>query len=153
MQYMENEICHCAEMVWTTALGLSLTRKELAQPVAEDENLRCAISIKGRWNGWLVITLPSTLTNKAAIKFFGESDPSMQDENIEDTLKELANQIGGNFKNLVPQPSSLELPIMSFKAEDLQFPKTTELTRLSFECQGDLIEFQLLELPEEKNTR
>lgn len=148
-QYMEKEICHCAEMVWNTTLGLPLARKDIDQPIQEPENLRCATKIKGRWNGWLVITLTPRLTSTASSIFFGESTPSMEEENIEDTLKELANQIGGNLKNLVPQPSSIEIPIMSFKATDLQFPNTELKTRLTFECEGDLIEFQLLELSDE----
>lgn len=146
-QYMEKEICHCAEMVWNTALGLPLTRKDIAQPIQELENLRCATKIKGRWNGWLVITLTPRLTQTVSRIFFGEGSPSAQEENIEDTLKELANQIGGNLKNLVPQPSSIEIPVMSFKATDLQFPNTDLLTRLTFECEGDLIEIKLLEHP------
>ena len=147
-QYMEKEICHCAEMVWNTALGLPLARQDIPQPIQEIDNLRCATKIKGTWNGWLVITLTPRLTQAASSIFFGESSPSTEEENIEDTLKELANQIGGNLKNLVPQPSSIEIPIMSFKAKDLQFPNTDLLTRLTFECEGDLIEFKLLESSE-----
>ncbi len=145
MQYMEKEICHCAEMVWNTTLGLSLDRKETPHPIEETENFRCATKINGRWNGWLVITLPSKLTDTASRIFFGEGNSSRNEENREDTLKELANQVGGNIKNLVPQPSSLDLPVMSFKASDLQFPDTELRTRLTFECQGNLLEIQLLE--------
>ncbi len=147
-QYMENEIRHCAEMVWTTTLGLSLKPKETHQPIAEIKNLRCATQFKGRWNGWLVITIAPGLTHTASRIFFGESDTGTENENIEDTLKELANQIGGNLKNLVPQPSFIDIPVMSFEACELKFPQAEPLTRLTYECEGDLVEFQLLEFPE-----
>lgn len=149
---MEKEIRHCAEMVWTTALGLSLTQKNTKQPITEIKNLRCATQIKGRWNGWFVITIAPGLTHTASRIFFGESDSAIENENIKDTLKELANQIGGNLKNLVPQPSSIDIPVMSFEAGDLKFPHTEPLTRLTYECEGDLVEFQLLEFPEKNQN-
>ncbi|MCA9482710.1 MAG: chemotaxis protein CheX [Nitrospina sp.] len=144
MQFLENELSHCAEMVWNTLFGMALHKKGNA-PLPKSSYLGCATRIRGAWNGWLVIHLPPGFSNTASRVFFGLPEEGQQQGNIEETLKEIANQIGGNIKHLVPQPSTLDTPLMSFNAEELDFPNSHLKTQLTFECEGDLVEFRILE--------
>ena len=144
MQFLENELSHCAEMVWSTLFGMGLQKKGHTS-LPKNGYLGCATRIRGAWNGWLVIHLPPGLSNTASRLFFGLPEEGEQKENIEETLKEIANQVGGNIKHLVPQPSTLDIPLMSFNAEELHFPDSDLKTQLTFECDGDLVEFQILE--------
>ena len=144
MQFLENEIAHYTEMVWDTSLSLTVSKTDTEALQAETLAPRCAIQITGKWNGWLVLVLSKELTRMATNSFFGPGsaeDPEL----LEDTLKELANQIGGNLKNLFPSPTQLNIPVASLNGTQLEFPETEIRTQLKFNIQGQLLETLLLE--------
>ncbi len=144
MQFLESEISHYAELVWDTALSLKVSKTDADDSQLDPKSPKCAIQMTGRWNGWLVIVLSEKLTHIATDSFFGPGSAQEQ-ELLEDTLKELANQVGGNLKNLFPSPTSLNLPVVPLDGTQLEFPETEMRTQLKFDSQGHPMEIRLLE--------
>ena len=118
-QFMENEIGQFTEMVWTSFLGLKPERLDTEDADSDGIPVRCAVQISGSWNGWFVMDLSTRLAERAAQSFYGDGEPTH--EQIEDTMKELANLVGGNLKGLMPHPASLMFPIVSLEASIYQF--------------------------------
>ncbi len=144
MQFMEKEIHQFLGMIWEAQLNLPLQPRPLAPEAPPECTCRCAIQISGGWNGWLVMDFSPELARQASERFFGVSEPKQPAE-VEETLKELANQVGGNLKNLFSGPTRLMFPVVSLDGPSLYFPDTQLKTRLGFFSNNQPLEIRLLE--------
>ncbi|MGH8492535.1 MAG: chemotaxis protein CheX [Moraxellaceae bacterium] len=95
------------ESVWTGFLDIPLARSR-----GEPEACECAasVSIKGAWNGSLVVCCSRQLAQRVASTMFQCDEEEMREALWSDALGEIANIIGGNIKAMLPAPSQLGLP-------------------------------------------
>lgn len=145
MKNLDKEISHFVEMIWSSLLGLTVSPLEPQQLEKTTEWPVCAIQITGGWNGWVVLNLAPTIVNHANRAFFGEGADPPAASQVEETLKELANLLGGNLKNLAPPPSKLKFPVVSLQGTALSFPGTQMISHKAFRCLDSQFEIRLLE--------
>jgi chemotaxis protein CheX len=69
-----------------------------------------SIDLTGAWPGRVLVQCPQPLAVRMAGVLFQLDDDAVNEDDVVDTLAELANVIGGNVKSLLPAPSQLGLP-------------------------------------------
>ena len=138
----------CAQivaMVFETMLGLTVDPLPVMETVPPPV-FTSAIYFVGAWKGALLFecTAPDAFALTAHLMSIPE--PASFDDDVRDSLGEIVNMIGGNFKGLLPQgtmlsmPSviegrqySLRLPAVPLATETLQFsgnPLTVTLVKM-----------------------
>ena len=81
----------------------------------------------------LMLPVP-TVARRAARAMFGCGDDEVGDAELADAFGELANQVGGSVKGLLPGPSTLSLPTVALAGGDPAAP--TGDVRLDASCDG-----------------
>ena len=109
-QIGRDSLTDAVRTVWSATLGLE------AEPVTHDQGrqhagrLSGSVRISGGWAGAVVLECPPTLAREIAALIFGVGPAEATDEQVQDSIGELTNIIGGNVKALLPGPSRLSLP-------------------------------------------
>lgn len=135
MQFFESEIKEYAKFAWST-LNLKVT-PDSWQPDENSENLVTAsIQVTGGWQGVVAMIMEHGLAQQLATNMFSREKEQVTDEDINDSVSELMNIIGGNLKSILPQPNQLGLPIVDTKGARLNFPFTKQLSQIAFDCMG-----------------
>jgi chemotaxis protein CheX len=71
------------------------------------------IHIAGEWSGVVLVKASDKLASFAASRMLLIDPDDVQVNDLQDTLAELTNMIGGNIKSIVPGPSNLSLPTVT----------------------------------------
>lgn len=98
-----------AQSVLATMLGIEAFRRDDAANL-DASAVTSSIGIHGGFNGEVTLRFAPGLAEAAAAAMFRLPPQLVASDDIRDMATELANMIGGNFKSLVPAPSSLALP-------------------------------------------
>ena len=130
--------------IWATLFDLSLELGHEGATGAEPSVTSC-VQIDGAWHGALVMMCPMPLARTLTAQMFqAESTPDLDE--VRDALGELANMLGGNVKALLPAPSQISLPAVAIGSDyQLTVVGTSELARVPFTCDGQLLLVTLLQ--------
>lgn len=137
---LEPEIAQIARDLWLTMFGVEL------QPGADvppsGPTVTAVVQISGAWDGAVKIRCSGELARSLAAGVFGVGD----DEEVRDLVGELANQLGGNVKALLPAPSSLSLPTVAMGDDyNLRIGETEVAARVPLTCEGQPLVVTLLQ--------
>ena len=137
MSFDPNDVHHVAETVITAMLGWQITPNGSHQPNTPGEgNIAACVQINGAWEGAVVIDCALSMAHQAAGIMFGSDGDSVSDEDVQDTLAELVNMIGGNLKALLRGPCTLSLPtVAAGSGVSLRIPGSTVERVMGFECE------------------
>jgi chemotaxis protein CheX len=107
----DSQLLEVTEFVWNSTLGLILEPAPREEP-ASDEGARVSavVDITGAWAGSIHLTTTTKMAGLAAARMFGCGEDEVSEPERLDAVGELANQIGGSVKSLLPGPCSLSLP-------------------------------------------
>jgi chemotaxis protein CheX len=97
-----------------------------------DENqpseVHSSVSISGSWTGHLVYACSNEAARRAAAAFLAMEVDEVSQEDLSDTLGELANIVGGNVKAMLPPGAFLSLPQVVLAPESTaRFPNTERI--------------------------
>ncbi|MEU4687246.1 chemotaxis protein CheX [Actinoplanes sp. NPDC023714] len=107
----ESDLAEMVEQVWESYLD-----PEGISPLIPtyDENqpseVHSSVSITGSWSGHVVYASSRAAAQRAAAAFLAMEMDEVSEEDISDTLGELANIVGGNVKAMLPSGAQLSLP-------------------------------------------
>jgi chemotaxis protein CheX len=110
-----DEVTCVTQDVWRAFVGLEvgqLTPHPSALE-AHETMKKATVDISGAWDGSVSVACTSELAQCAAAQLFQVEADGVEQAMVEATLTELANQIGGNLKALLPAPTRLSLPRMA----------------------------------------
>jgi chemotaxis protein CheX len=98
--------------VWNEVIGHGLRdRQRACAPASSDGPFQnVAIGIEGDWNGDVRLHCPLGTARELAASFFRRPSEQIGPADIEATLLELANILGGNLKSALPGTNHLRLP-------------------------------------------
>jgi chemotaxis protein CheX len=96
--------------------------------------LRGSVTITGVSNGVVTVDCSEELARRLAAAMFDAPESSLSEEEVLDSLGEIANIIGGNIKAMLPGPSKLGLPTIS---RDVCGPPEGVLVEQGFTCTGE----------------
>ncbi|TIC79014.1 chemotaxis protein CheX [Nocardioides sp. GY 10127] len=96
-----------ADEVWATFLDAG----DVPPPAdgSADAAVHATIAVLGSWTGQVVVECSRDAAERMAQQMLMVTEVSEAD--LDDTVGELVNVVGGNVKSLVPAPSSLGLPV------------------------------------------
>ena len=140
------EILEITDNIFNTMLGSEVTLADDCELSEGHDPLTGCIQISGEWNGAVMVQTTGNFASQAASLMLGVKSEDVQAADIQDTIAELTNMIGGNIKSLVPNPSVLSLPtITTGKEFDVRVPDTTLANRVPLECNGQQLCVALLQ--------
>ena len=145
MQFLEKEIQQYTQLVCSTLLGFEVQPLPGNYKTSPTDTFTGSVQITGKWNGALLLSLPSSLVNTLTETLFSLEPGKASTEDRKDAVGELINMIGGNIKALLPQPCTLSVPLLGEEGHDLYFPCTEIVTHCQFECQGKTFALSLYE--------
>lgn len=126
----ENDLAEMVEQVWEAYLD-----PEGVSPLMQtyDENqpseVHSSVSITGSWNGHIVYASSRAAAQRAASAFLAMELDEVSEEDISDTLGELANIVGGNVKAMLPPGAQLSLPQVVLAPESsARYPNTERIS-------------------------
>lgn len=148
MQFLEKEIQQYAHLVCSTLLDFEIHPLPGTFEESPTDTVSGCVQITGKWNGSIMLSLPSALVNILTEKMFSLEPGKASIDDKKDAVGELINMIGGNIKALLPDPSILSVPLLALEGHSLQFPCTKMVTHCQFDCQGKPFAISLFERTE-----
>ena len=136
MLVLEDDLTALTGGVFEAFLGMA------AEPAVPDPNATgpvytSSVAISGGWDGSVSIIIPVPLARAAAAAMFGMGDDELGNEEVADSVGELANIIGGNIKGMIEEPCSLSLPMVAVGSDyQVSVPGTELLQSVSLYSEG-----------------
>jgi chemotaxis protein CheX len=133
-------LAEIVESVANTVLGmdLALVANDVAGSDAADDTWSGCVAISGPWQGTVMVTCGDEFVARAARAMFSLSEGPVSHADASDTLGEIANIIGGNFKSLVATElgahCQLSMPTVAHAV--IVMPAARLLHRVCFDCTG-----------------
>jgi len=145
MSLQDHDIAELTERVWSSFLGLDLSRTEWDATADLATCVTGCVQIAGEWNGAVTLHCSEPLARQATSILFETEAAEATFEEMQDTIGELTNMIGGNFKVLLPQPTQLSLPaVIEGSDYSLVIPGTTPQHVIHFESDGRPLRVSIL---------
>lgn len=112
----EETVRAIADEIWASFIG----EDEVLVPLDGDlpsETVSAWVGIDGPWRGRVVLTCSTSAAEELTRALLRGRAPAVLDaEDVEDGFGELANVLGGGLKALLPEASSLTLPMVGATA-------------------------------------
>jgi chemotaxis protein CheX len=143
----DDQIRQSVEQLWSSILGLTIEPLPSLGPALPQTGLLTGcIEISGIWQGSVMIDCGTSVARKAAAIMFGVESGQTSFDQVQDTLGELTNILGGQVKALLPEPCRLSLPAV-FQEADNAFRGSHDkvLTCLDFKCLDSLVRVTIVE--------
>jgi chemotaxis protein CheX len=111
-------ISEIVDMAWSTLTDSGLNAADLPEDTEEDDSFLCGVvKLSGAWDGSVVVYCSVTLVQQLASRVFDVKSNNVSEDDMADMVGELTNIIAGNIKALMPQPTSMSLPIVEANIE------------------------------------
>ena len=136
-QFLKRETLEMTETVWQGMLELDIHPRTLPAVLEPSEGfLTGRVEISGTWNGVVLLHGSAQLAHSAALKFFGNGDADVTQQDLMDAMYELTHIIGGNIKSFLSGTCQLSLPcVYGTTPEILSVSDAEQVSDLVFDCQ------------------
>lgn len=141
MNALVDDVAEVTQLVWSSIAGF-----EAVPAPAHDPGLLTvagSVQIAGGWNGAVIVSMTAPLARAVTANMFGEDPDGLGPLEIADAVGEVANQVGGNVKALLPGPSDLSMPAV-VEGSTPMFPGTEVVERLHFTADGEAFDVTVL---------
>jgi len=119
MPICQSDILLITQNVFETMVNMGVCIGELPQQQSQERITGC-VQISGAWRGAVMLQTTEKLVRHAASEMLSIKGHEVTAADMEDTLAEITNMIGGNIKSQVPSPSYLSLPSVT-TGQDFNF--------------------------------
>jgi chemotaxis protein CheX len=146
----EQDIRQFTETIWDAVLHLPIAPSGPVD-LSQGDTFAVTVRISGAWRGEVLFGCRHSFAERAASIMFALGKSQLDEFDIKDAVTELANMIGGQWKSLVPGPSSLLIPCID---NHQRFTEThgKEQARINFDCEGEPLLITISEM-EQKTTK
>ncbi len=147
MQLAEVELDRITGDIFAAILGLTLDGHRASDTFPPDERVVTGVvQITGDFEGAVSVQLGEHLALRAAQLMFALEADELTDEEVTDTVGELANMTGGNIKSALAGSSALSLPsVTAGRDYRVSLPGTVIKDRIGLDCDGDLVVVALMQ--------
>ena len=112
MHLSSDDVAQIVQEVFSSMLGLEIEPVEI-----EIDNSGAAVAgsvgVSGATDYLISMEMQEQAARAVAAAMFGLDAPDVSDDDIADAVGELTNMVGGNIKSLLPEPSTLSLPVVA----------------------------------------
>lgn len=138
MPELAQNIDEIVRTVWTEVLALPCTREERGAQSPLGRVLTGVVQIHGEWDGVIMLQCRETLARRVTNAMLGLNPNEIDMSDMRETMAELANITGGNFKASLRTTCSLSLP-MVVDGEDfrVRMPGRARALQRTFSCDDD----------------
>lgn len=106
---LQREIVQITEIVCDALLDMKVSVRPSSTSGA-DAGVARQVRLSGGWNGSVTVECSVPFARRAAGATFAVDPSAASPEQIQDVVGEIANQVGGDLKALLPGPTKLSLP-------------------------------------------
>jgi len=103
------DIDNIASLVFGTMLGLEIEADDRDWRPC-DEHITAAVYFGGDWQGGLLVECGRAVARGVTERLMNIPPDSQTNDDLLDAMGELANQLGGNMKSLMPRGVTLSIP-------------------------------------------
>jgi chemotaxis protein CheX len=151
MEFEEDKILQIAGFVWESMIGLPVEPLPADPGADRPRSIAACIQIAGAWNGAIFLDCPVEVARLAAAAMFNTSPADATLADLQDSLTELVNMLGGNIKALLPETCFLSLPVVvDGRDYSARVPGTRLVSKVNFSCAGHPISLNILEKIQEQ---
>ena len=111
MPITESQIEQANSQFWGQMLGVEM--RLVAQEAAgwmEDAHIAGWCQLSGAWSGRIEVRMTRGLAAMATQTMLAVPSDSVQESDVMDAVKEIANMIAGTIKSTLPRPCSMTVP-------------------------------------------
>lgn len=136
-----------AAEIWAAMLGLDLEPDRPVDTHAPDERVVTGtVLITGDWEGAVTVQTSHAHAVRATGLMLMMDEAEIVDDDVADTIGELANMAGGNVKSLIEGSCQLSLPsVTSGRDYTVSIPGSKVVQRTAMDCEGELVVVSLLQ--------
>lgn len=147
MDLNDVDLTQIASDIWAAILGLELKPNPATDVHAPDDRVVTGcVQITGDWAGAVTVQCSDRLARRATSLMFAMEEEEVSEEEVSDTIGELANMTGGNVKSLLDGSCQLSLPsVTSGRDYAVVIPGASPIDRVTVECDGELIVMSILQ--------
>ncbi|GAB98121.1 chemotaxis protein CheX [Kineosphaera limosa] len=112
MHLSSDDVAQIVQEVWTSMLGLDVEPVE----VDIDGNVPAvagSVGVSGATDCLISMEMQEAAAKAVAAAMFGLDGDDISDDDVADAVGELTNMVGGNIKSLLPEPSTLSVPVVA----------------------------------------
>ncbi|MFA9446391.1 chemotaxis protein CheX [Egicoccus sp. AB-alg6-2] len=133
--------------IWAAILGLELRPADALETHDADQRVVTGVvQITGDWSGAVTVQCPEALARTATALMFGSEPSEVTEDEVTDTVGELANMTGGNVKSLLAGTCQLSLPAVTTGRDyHVHISGAQVIERVTAECDGALVVMTMLE--------
>ena len=141
MHLSNDDVAAIVNEVWSSMLGLPVDSLELEEsPKIDGPAVSGSVGVSGATDCLICVEMSSDAARLFGATMFGLSEEEASDDDISDAVGELTNMVGGNIKSLLPEPSSLSLPVVAQgTSPTLKVPSAKKLLDSVYACGDHLI--------------
>ncbi len=113
MQLSRDDVAQIVREVWTSMLGLEADHLDVSATFA-GPTMAGSVGVSGLTDCLISMEIDAEGARKFGATMFGMDVTEVTDDDVCDAVGELTNMVGGNIKSLLPEPSTLSLPVVAF---------------------------------------
>jgi chemotaxis protein CheX len=138
-----DDIAQVVDDIAQAFLGTPATRSAGTAPHAVD--VVAAVHISGAFRGSVICSTSTAFAVFAASRMLAVEPGHVDDEALVDALGEVANMVGGSVKALLPEPSTLSLPLVAVGDSRLvSVPGAGTVTTVDLRCADEPLRISVL---------
>jgi chemotaxis protein CheX len=127
----QDDLHQLADRIWESMFGEGLERIDSEGLSSDERFLTGCVQLTGAWEGAAVVRCSYKLASQLASTMFGIEE--LADEEVCDTVGELANLTAGAVQALMPSPSELSPPsVVEGKDYKLTLPRCSIMNQAHF---------------------
>ena len=148
MPLSRKEVYRVGRSVCETMLGLPAGSPAGEAPPPPTPPFAACTHIGGVWTGVVAIDCPDAVARRAAGLMFSKAPADVTGEDVQDTVLEIANVVGGHVKALLPEACRLSVPSMVAGDAVARFCNTHIVTCVSVPVDGHTFTVTVLQTAE-----
>ncbi|WP_226346437.1 chemotaxis protein CheX [Agilicoccus flavus] len=112
MHLSSDDVAQIVEEVWGSMLAVDIAPADIEVDKG-DPSVAGSVGVTGATDCLISLEISESGARNVAAAMFGLDEADVSDDDIADTIGELTNMVGGNIKSLLPEPSTLSLPVVA----------------------------------------
>lgn len=112
MNVSSDDVAQIVQEVWGSMLGVDVQPVD-AETAKGGAAVAGSVGVTGASECLISLEISEPGARVVAAAMFGLDEADVADTDIADTVGELTNMVGGNIKSLLPEPSTLSLPVVA----------------------------------------
>ncbi len=112
MHLSSDDVAQIIQEVWRSILDIDAKAVDMHSTETNDA-VAGSVGVTGATDCLISMEMGGDGARRFAATMFGMADDEASDDDIADGIGELTNMVGGNIKSLLPEPSTLSLPVVA----------------------------------------